>query len=91
MLAFWRPALCIIGMAFQRDIDKGAGEVIRLEISEFKGKKLFNIRIWYTDKESGQLRPTQKGVTIRPEQFGEIKQAVLDAEAEIQDILAQGG
>lgn len=76
-------------MPFQKDIDKGAGEVIRLEISEFKGKKLFNIRIWYTDKE-GQLRPTQKGVTIRPEQFGEIKNAILEAEPEIQQIL-QGG
>ena len=32
-----------------KDIDKGKGEIIRVEISEFKGKKLLNLRVWYTD------------------------------------------
>ena len=42
------------------DIDKGRGEVIRVEVGEFKGKKLLHIRTWYTN-EAGELAPTKKG------------------------------
>lgn len=73
---------------YQKDIDKGAGEIIRVEISEFKGKKLFNIRIWYLDKEKEEYRPTQKGITVRPELFGELKEAIMAAEPAIGQILA---
>lgn len=61
-----------------KDIDRGKGEVLRIEISEYKGKKLLNLRIWYTDKE-GELKPTQKGVTVSPESYGELKEAILEA------------
>jgi hypothetical protein len=52
------------------DIDKGRGEVIRVEVSEFKGKKLLNIRVWYTDA------PTQKGISVAPELYEELKAAI---------------
>lgn len=74
-------------MSFQKDLERGSGEVLRLELSEFKGRKLFNIRIWYQDKESGEYRPTAKGVTIKPEQFQQFKEAILEAEAEINQAL----
>jgi hypothetical protein len=61
-----------------KDIDRGKGEVLRIEISEYKGKKLLNLRIWYTDKE-GELKPTQKGVTVSPESYEELKEAILEA------------
>lgn len=57
------------------DIDKGRGEVIRVEVSEFKGKKLLNIRIWYTDAE-GEKKPTQKGISVAPELYEELKNAI---------------
>lgn len=50
------------------DIEKTRGEVIRVEVSEFKGKKLLNIRTWYTN-DAGELAPTKKGVTLSYEQF----------------------
>jgi len=61
-----------------RDIDKGKGEIIRVEISEFKGKQLVNIRTWYTDA-NGEYKPTQKGIAIAPEIFPELQQAILEA------------
>lgn len=61
-----------------KDIDKGKGEVIRVEISEYKGKKYLNLRVWYTDKE-GELKPTQKGIAVAPELYEELKEAVLQA------------
>ncbi|MCB1138359.1 MAG: transcriptional coactivator p15/PC4 family protein [Leptospiraceae bacterium] len=77
-------------MSFQRDLERGSGEILRLELSEFKGRKLFNIRIWYQDKESGEYRPTAKGVTIRPDQFAAFKQAILEAEPEINQAVQEG-
>lgn len=77
-------------MGIIKDIDKGAGEIIRVEISEYRNQKYLNIRVWYTDKNSGEYKPTQKGVTIRPELFGELKEALLLAEAEVNQLL-QGG
>ncbi|MCB1165277.1 MAG: transcriptional coactivator p15/PC4 family protein [Leptospiraceae bacterium] len=76
-------------MSYQKDLDRGSGEVLRLELSEFKGRKLFNIRIWYQDKESGEYRPTAKGVTIRPDQFEEFKKAILEAEPLVQAALQE--
>ncbi|MDX1958425.1 MAG: transcriptional coactivator p15/PC4 family protein [Leptospiraceae bacterium] len=60
------------------DIDRGKGEILRIEVSEYKGKKLLNLRIWYTDKE-GEFKPTQKGVTVSPEDYEALKNAILDA------------
>lgn len=61
-----------------KDLDRGRGEVLRIEVSEYKGKKNLNLRIWYTDKD-GNLKPTQKGVTISPESYEEFKEAILQA------------
>lgn len=63
---------------FSRDINKGKGEVIRVEVSEFKGKNLLNLRVWYTD-EAGELKPTKKGITISPELYEEVKKAFIEA------------
>ncbi len=54
------------------DIEKTRGEVIRVEVSEFKGKKLLNIRTWYTN-DAGELAPTKKGVTLTYEQFQKLQ------------------
>lgn len=62
-----------------KDIDKGRGEVLRVEISEYKGQTLFNIRIWYQDA-NGEFKPTQKGVAISPNLVGELKEAFEEAE-----------
>lgn len=65
-----------------RDIDKGRGEIIRVEISEYKGNRYLNLRVWYQDAE-GNYKPTQKGIAISPELYPEVKQAILDAEEKI--------
>ena len=58
-----------------KDIDKGKGEIIRVEISEFKDKKLLNLRVWYTDA-NGEYKPTQKGIAIPPELYEQVKEAI---------------
>lgn len=70
-------------MGFQRDIKKSDGEIIRLEITEYKGEHYLNVRVWYLDKD-GEWKPTKKGVAIRPSLFSEFKQYVLEAEQELK-------
>jgi hypothetical protein len=63
-----------------KDIKKNNNEIIRIEVSEFKGRDLINIRIWYQsiDPNSGELifKPTQKGVTINIAEFEELKDGI---------------
>ncbi|NBU98807.1 MAG: transcriptional regulator [Spirochaetia bacterium] len=59
-------------------IERAKGECLRIMISEYKGKKLLNIRIWYTDKE-GELKPTQKGITLSPEDYEAFKNGIDEA------------
>ena len=72
-----------------QDIERGNGEIIRVEISEYRNQKYLNLRIWYTDKESGEYKPTQKGVTLRPEFFPQLKAALEKAEPEINKLLSE--
>ena len=71
-------------MEFQQDIEKGNGEIIRVEISEFRGQHYLNIRNWYTDKVSQEYKPTQKGIAIRLDLYPEVKKAIIEAEEVIQ-------
>jgi len=63
-----------------KDIKKNNNEIIRIEVSEYKGRELINIRIWYQaiDANSGDLvfKPTQKGVTLNITEFEELKDGV---------------
>ena len=71
------------------EIRKNAKEVIRFEISEFMGKELINIRIWYLaqDFNTGEsvYKPSQKGVTVNLSEFGELKEAIRRVEQFIAD------
>ena len=54
---------------------KNSREMIRVRLSEFKGRELIDIRTWYTG-EDGEWRPSSKGVAFNSELFGELRAAV---------------
>ena len=65
--------------AIIKDIEKSKNEIIRIEVSEFKGKDLINIRTWYQAiDENGNIvhKPTQKGVTLNLSQYEELKDGI---------------
>lgn len=74
-----------------KDIKKNNNEIIRIEVSEFKGRELINVRIWYQaiDSASGDLvfKPTQKGITLNIAEFEELKDGVEKLGNYIQDKL----
>ncbi|MDH5720525.1 MAG: transcriptional coactivator p15/PC4 family protein [Spirochaetia bacterium] len=65
------------------DIPRNKTEIIRVEISEYQGKKLLNIRTWYDNE--GEFAPTKKGVSLNIEKFNELKDAILKAEEIIKE------
>jgi hypothetical protein len=74
-----------------KDIKKNNNEIIRIEVSEFKGRDLINIRIWYQSIDGGNgelvFKPTQKGVTLNISEFEELKDGVEKLGNYIQDQL----
>jgi len=63
-----------------KDIQRNSSEIIRIEVSEFKGKELINIRIWYVagrDMDGNDIyKPTQKGVALNISEFQELQDGV---------------
>ena len=51
-------------------------------VSEFKGKKLVNIREYFTGKD-GKPAPGKKGISLSIEQFKELVKVIPQLEGEI--------
>lgn len=62
-----------------KEISKNTLEKIRIEKREYKGREFIDIRTYYLD--GNEWKPTQKGVTFRPDQLKEIIEA-LESERE---------
>ncbi len=71
---------------FVAEMEKGWNEKIVFNLSEFKGKKYADIRIYYEDDE-GEWKPTKKGVTVSLDRFYEFKQHL----GELEDFLVSEG
>ena len=64
-------------------IRKNALEEIRVELSEFNGHDLLNIRIWTDPRNGGSERiPTKAGIACRVALLPEIIEALQQAEAQ---------
>ena len=66
------------------EMEKSWNEKIIFSVSEFKGKKFANIRIYYEDDE-GEWKPTKKGVTVNLESFAEFKEHLEELEQHLKD------
>jgi hypothetical protein len=47
-----------------KEIRKNKSEVIRIQLKEYEGHKLIDLRVWYEDKETGEYKPTKKGISF---------------------------
>lgn len=71
-----------------KDIQRNNREIIRIEVSEFKGNELINLRIWYQAIDgNGDViyKPTQKGVAINISHYAELKDGIDKIEQYIKD------
>jgi hypothetical protein len=64
--------------------EKNATEVIRVSLSEYRGHKLFDVRVYYSDDE-GQYKPTRKGVSLSVNLYTDFKRAMVALEKMLLD------
>ncbi len=57
------------------EMEKGPNEKIFFSLSEYKGKKYADIRIYFEDDE-GEWKPTKKGITLSLDRVAEFKDNV---------------
>jgi len=62
------------------EIEKNAVEVIRVSWSEYKGHHFLDVRVYYEDGETGEWKPTKKGIAIAPDLLPELIAALQTAE-----------
>ncbi len=62
---------------------KNATEEVRASITEYKGHKLIDFRIYYDPEDGGDRRPTKKGITIDVSLYPELKKAMMKIEKEL--------
>jgi hypothetical protein len=64
------------------EFEKNSTESIRFTVSEFKGRELVNIRVYYTD-DDGELKPTKKGISFSTELFDEFLEGIEKLKSEL--------
>ncbi len=66
-------------------IPRTATEEIQVQLSEYKGKKFLDLRIFYTTDGGNTWNPTKKGIAVYPENLDDLKQAIDEAQRELQE------
>ncbi len=57
-------------------LEKNSREEVQIKKVEKKGKKYIDIRVFWYDSNSGEFRPSQKGVTIPYESYKEFAEII---------------
>jgi len=53
-------------------VRKNAREEIRISRGEYKGHDVVGVRVWFEDRESGEMRPGRDGLAFRAELVDEV-------------------
>ena len=65
--------------------EKNAREEVRVQLREFKGHQLLDIRTFYFTAEGGEPKPSPKGISIPLRLLPQVKEAILEAERVLKD------
>ena len=60
-------------------IKKNSNEVYRISEKEYEGYRFIDVRIYYQDRKTQEWKPTQKGISIMPNNAGQIIEGILKA------------
>jgi hypothetical protein len=67
--------------------EKNGRESVVVGLTEYRGQQYADIRVWFTD-QTGELKPSQKGVSIKPEHLPDVIHALTDA---LEKLAVHGG
>lgn len=60
------------------DVRKNGREVVRIQLSTWKGAELVSIRVWY-DAGAGEMLPGKAGIALKVEKLLELQVAIAKA------------
>lgn len=66
-------------------IEKNALEEIIVQLTEFMGHDLVDLRVWTKGLPDGAGSPTKKGLTVKPDLLPELIEALQKAERTYQE------
>ena len=58
-------------------------ETVYLSLREYKDRKYIDLRIFYQPKDSDEMRPTKKGITLSLDLLGELKRRITAFEKKL--------
>ncbi|MBI3315688.1 MAG: transcriptional coactivator p15/PC4 family protein [Candidatus Omnitrophica bacterium] len=64
---------------------KNKFEEVRVQVKEFKGYDLLDLRVYTALKDGEEKIPTGKGLSLNVSHFQELKRAVLEAERVLKE------
>ena len=64
---------------------KNKFEELRIQVKEFKGYDLIDIRVYTSVKEGEEKIPTGKGISINISHFLELKKGILETEKVLKE------
>ncbi len=67
------------------EFEKNAQETIRVQLREFRGYQLLDIRVFFHPEEGGDMRPSKKGISVSAELVPKIKEAIQAAEDALRE------
>jgi len=65
--------------------EKNSFEEVRISLTEFKGKELIDIRVYYQPEGEEEMRPTKKGITISLDKFPELQKGLAALEKTLKE------
>ena len=57
---------------------------IVISLSEYKGSPLIDIRKYYFDRKSEEIKPSKKGIALQKNNFNLLAQTLIDSSPEIK-------
>lgn len=63
--------------------NKNASEVVGVQLTEYDGRQLLDVRVWVLKNEKDYI-PTKKGISLRLEQVGALRDAIVKAAKEVE-------
>jgi hypothetical protein len=59
--------------------DKNASEEVRVQLREFRGHQLLDVRVYFRPDNGGEARPTKKGISVSVGLISKIQDAISKA------------
>ena len=65
------------------EIQKNQKEKIIVSTNEYQGYKFVDLRVHYEDENTGEYKPTKKGIALSPKIVDEVIELIQTAKGEI--------